>query len=243
MFGWLSRKAKKNCGPLPGPAAPDGDLYVIGDIHGCSNLLDRLLEKLGTQTQIICVGDLVDRGEQSATVLRTLFQRKDIICLQGNHEAMMLSFIENPEKAGSRWLRYGGLQTLASFGVSGVSEAAGPKVMSAARDDLVAKMGDDLLNWLVNLPSSYTSGNIAVVHAGADPMMPIESQSPKTLAWGHPDFGKVARPDQLWVIYGHVIHSDPQIENGCVAIDTGAYATGTLTAAHVRDGEFDFITA
>jgi len=75
----------------------------------------------------VFVGDYVDRGENSADVLRTLFALKDdrkVVCLIGNHEDMMLGFIDDPEKKGARWLRYGGLQTLASFGIGGVTSSS-----------------------------------------------------------------------------------------------------------------------
>ena len=73
------------------------------------------------------VGDYVDRGEDSAGVLRTLFARRDdpkLICLTGNHEEMLLSFLDQPVEKGERWLRYGGMQTLASFGVGGVNPSS-----------------------------------------------------------------------------------------------------------------------
>lgn len=243
MFKWFSRKPAVDVGSPPESVQPAQPLAVIGDIHGRHDLLMRLLGTIDDTQTIICVGDYVDRGDESAAVLRALAARPDIICLLGNHEEMMLNFIDTPEKSGNRWMRYGGLQTIASFGVGGVHEGAGEEVMKQARDALVLAMGDDLIAWLRRLKKYHISGNVAVVHAGADPYIPIEDQSGHILIWGHPAFGTVARPDKMWVIHGHTIVGAPTITHGCVAIDTGAYATGTLTAVMVSSQGFDFKSA
>ena len=110
----------------------------------------------------------------------------------------------------------------------------------SARDQLVAGMGDFMLQWLKGLPSIWRSGNVAVVHAGANPLVPKESQSSAVLHWGHPDFSKRRRNDGVWVMHGHTIVNEPQIENGRIGIDTGAYATGRLTLAYVDAGGVTF---
>ena len=227
MFNWFSRKPRRDVGQPPETVSPATPFVVIGDIHGRNDLLQRVLAGLDDAHTVVCVGDYVDRGDESAAVLRTLAARPDITCLLGNHEAMMLDFIDAPENNGNRWMRYGGLQTVASFGISGVHENADTETMKATRDALVAAMGDDLIGWLRTLPTYFISGNVAVVHAGADP-------------YGHPDFGTVARPDKMWVIHGHTIVDTPMVTNGCIAIDTGAYATGRLTAVVVTDQGFAF---
>ncbi len=221
------------------PIAPDQPVVAVGDIHGRFDLIQKLPEKPG-DTQIICLGDMVDRGEQSAEVLRMLHAAPDVITLMGNHEQMMLKFIDNPEENGERWLRYGGLQTLASFGVSGITQRSTGSDLVRARDALFHAMGDDLVDWLANLPKYWTSGNVAFVHAGADPEIAIEEQENRTLLWGHENFGKVSRSDGIWVVHGHTIIDTPTIKNGVVSIDTGAYATDKLTAATIFQGEVEF---
>lgn len=240
MFNWFSRKPRRDVGQPPETVSPSAPFVVIGDIHGRNDLLQRVLAGLDDAHTVVCVGDYVDRGDESAAVLRSLAARPDITCLLGNHEAMMLDFIDAPEQTGNRWMRYGGLQTVASFGISGVHENADAEKMKATRDALVAAMGDDLIGWLRTLPTHFISGNVAVVHAGADPYAPINDQARRNLIWGHPDFGTVARPDKMWVIHGHTIVDTPMVTNGCIAIDTGAYATGRLTAVVVTDQGFAF---
>src|SRR6056297_3334458 len=105
-----------------GQPAPLIPLAAIGDIHGCADLLERLLSQLEPDLQVICVGDYIDRGDHSADVLHILHANADIICLKGNHEEMLLNFLEQPETYGRRWFRNGGLQTMASFGIAGLTE-------------------------------------------------------------------------------------------------------------------------
>ncbi len=226
--------------PFP-PVAPEKPFYAIGDIHGCSDLLRDAL-RLAKDKPVVCVGDYVDRGEHSDEVLQMLLARPDITCLSGNHEEMMLRFIQAPDIYGSRWLRYGGVQTLASFNVGGVDASSDATKMQEARDQLVEAMGPTLLDWMRALPTIWTSGNVAVVHAGADPCVAMEEQTPEVLRWGHPDFHKNLRQDGIWVLHGHTIVDAPQIAHGRIAIDTGAYATGRLTMAHVDAGGVTFKT-
>ena len=237
LSGLLNRLRNTFTMPDPKPAET---LCVIGDIHGRADLLAKALGAgLG---QIICVGDYVDRGENSAGVLRLLMARDDVVCLMGNHEEMMLKFIDDPERHGGRWLRYGGLQTLASFEVTGLTETSGGATLQQARDTLVGRMGPDMLAWLSTRPNVWLSGNIAVTHAGADPVRPIHDQQAGVLRWGHPDFGRTPRKDGVWVVHGHVIVEAPQIVNGRVNVDTGAYATGRLTMAQITRGDITFTT-
>jgi serine/threonine protein phosphatase 1 len=238
----LSKWFRLGSAPAPfAPLAPDQPFTAIGDIHGRADLLGRLLDN-PPDHQIICVGDYVDRGDDSADVLRLLHNRPDIICLSGNHEEMMLRFLEDPAIHGRRWLRFGGLQTLASFGIGTVTESSGANVMKVAAASLRDAMGESLLNWMLTMPNRWHSGNVAVVHAGADPAVAIHDQTVNDLHWGHENFEKIRRADDTWVVHGHTIVDTPTAQDGRIAIDTGAYATGRLTAAHIVDGTVSFQT-
>ena len=219
----------RSCAYVANPA-PDVPLVVIGDVHGCLELLLDLLAKIPAGAQVVLVGDYIDRGEDSAGVLRFLSARSDLICLCGNHEEMLLRFLVDPERNGPRWLRYGGLQTLESFRISHVARAADNVALVRCRDALVDAMGPELIAFVQRMPASFRSGNVFVSHAGADPMCPLDAQNRASLLWGHPDFPKHRRTDSQWVAYGHVIHTAPTIFRGSIALDTGAYATGRLSA-------------
>ena len=223
--------------PFSAPIHPDETLAVIGDLHGCSTLFDRLLTRLeheAPEARRIAVGDLVDRGEDSRGVLERVFQLSQddprFVTLLGNHEEMMLDFLDRPEEAGSRWLRYGGLQTCASFNVSGLRETSGPADLRSGAEALREKLGP-ILPWLRALPLMFQSGNIAVVHAGASPNRPLEHQQRSALLWGHPQFPTLDRADGRWIVHGHTIVPVVEAHRGRLGVDTGAYATGILSAA------------
>ena len=239
MFNRLfQRKAAKPEFPLP---VPDETFIVLGDIHGRADLLQRFLD-MEPSYPVVCVGDYIDRGDNSAEVLQILRSELNVTCISGNHEEMLLNFLKNPEQSGARWLRYGGLQTLASFGVAGVTESSRTDAIVKAAEQLQDAMGPDLIAWLGTLPSRWQSGNVAVVHAGADPSMDIADQSKSTLHWGHPDFDKSMRRDGVWIVHGHTIVDAPGTMDGRIAIDTGAYATGRLTAVLIEQGQTSFET-
>ena len=211
---------------------PDTPSVVFGDVHGCADLCQRLLEQ-NEGTQIVGVGDYIDRGPHSSEVLRLLSSREDVVCVAGNHEAMLLEFLEAPDGFGRRWLRYGGIDTLGSFNVKLVRYDAPAEDLVSARDALLAAMGDRVVSWLRSLPAFWQSGNVCVVHAGADPARPVGDQSAENLYWGHPMFRRNMRNDGLWVIYGHTIQTEVSVDKGKICVDTGAYRSGVLSAVYL----------
>ena len=225
--------------------APDGPLAVIGDVHGMAALFARMLDRLAReapQARVTCVGDLIDRGEHSAqTLLAAHALRHHVSVLLGNHEEMLLRFLDRPCREGPRWLRHGGLQTLASFGIGGLSQSAQGARLEAAALALRAALGPDVEAWMRGLPRFCRTGNIVVTHAGADPRAPIDAQSGQALTWGHPDFGRHSRSDGVWIAHGHRIVAEPMCQNGVISVDTGAFAGGGLSAAVIVPGEVHFL--
>ncbi|NCU21605.1 serine/threonine protein phosphatase, partial [Candidatus Falkowbacteria bacterium] len=137
------------------PLRPARPVLVIGDVHGCLPLLERMLARAGAahpKADLVLVGDLIDRGEQSAGVLRLVFERRgDLVVLLGNHEEMLLRFLEAPETEAARWFRNGGLQTMASFGIGPIGAAPDPDLCRNLRDRLRVALGADLEAWLRSL--------------------------------------------------------------------------------------------
>lgn len=240
--------------PDPTPEVP---VYAVGDIHGCADPLQRLLVAIdadaverGHRAEIVFVGDYIDRGEQSADVLRFLQMltgeyEGDVTCLMGNHERMMLDFLEDPLENGPRWLRYGGAQTIASFGLKlpGAGTATDGAQLVDLAFDLRAAMGEDLVRWLTRLPEWWNSGNVWIVHAGADPDLPMEEQYGRTLLWGTDAYRARPRDDGQWVVTGHTPVPAPGAAEGRIDVDTGAvYDGGRLTAAALSpDGAVRFL--
>lgn len=218
--------------------------YAIGDVHGCMAQMQEALEKvdIDIETQgienpaVVFLGDYVDRGPNSAQVLEFLFNLKlsegdDVVCLKGNHETMMVDFIDDPINRGNRWIKYGGLRTLASYDIEGIGEEPDKEQLYAAAEELADAMPDGMLEWLRHLPKHWASGNMHCVHAAMEPDVPIELQSEKTLLWGSEAFEKHDRTDGNWVIHGHTVVDSAHWERGRVALDTGCYFTGVLTVA------------
>ena len=224
--------------PLPRPDTP---ICVIGDLHGMAGLLDAMLALIAAQPQartarIVFTGDLIDRGPGSAAVLRAvraLCQSDPAhhICLMGNHERMLLDFLADPARHGKRWIAAGGGETLISYGLGARTHAATPAArFTALADALRAALPDGMLNWLGALPLFWQDGPLGVVHAGADPDLLLADQPAAALLWGHPLFHSTPRPDGLWIAHGHIIVPRVQIGQGRIAVDTGAYKTGRLSA-------------
>jgi len=245
----IFRNLWKKTTPFEAPLQPDATVAVIGDVHGQIRLLDRLFDQIARLPNephtVVLVGDYIDRGDQSAEVLTRLKALSDLgscIALRGNHEDMLLSFLDLPEENGSRWLQHGGLQTLASYRLTLASATPGPEELRVLAEDLTAKMGEELLTWLRGLKTHWQTGNVCVVHAAADPELSIPEQSKHALLWGHKEFRKKTRADGVWIVHGHTIVPSPVVEDGVISVDTGAYATGRLTAAIIAPERVDFLT-
>lgn len=227
------------------PPHPDTPVEIVGDLHGCAHLIDAL-PPAETGCPRIFVGDLVDRGPDSRGVVDRVRAHEEAghgTCLLGNHEAMMLGFLDDPVAKGQLWLRNGGMETLLSFGVSPDALRADGEVLLAARDAFRAALGAGTEAWLRARPLLWQSGNLVITHAGADPGVAIADQSARALLWGHPDFTRVQRQDGIWIARGHIIVDAPEAKSGRIAIDTGAFAAGRLSMARVTpDGEISFLT-
>ncbi|MFB9149026.1 metallophosphoesterase [Roseovarius ramblicola] len=228
------------------PLRPERSFVAIGDVHGRADLLreiDGLVSASCAEWPVVFLGDYVDRGEESREVLELLMsvpsdREPPVTCLMGNHERMLLDFLDRPEQAGPRWLRNGGLQTLAGFGIAPpMRERPGGEALCELRERLSQAMGGEMIAWLRARPLTWSSGNVWAVHAAADPDLPMAEQTADTLLWGHAAFHRQPRADGQWVVHGHTVVAEPQARAGRVAVDTGAYATGRLSAALItRDG-------
>jgi serine/threonine protein phosphatase 1 len=196
----------------------------------------------GRRPILIFLGDYVDRGPHSAKVLDALAWLKrrsdlELHLLKGNHEQALLAFLDAPQR-GAPWLGFGGAETLLSYGVEPPAGTDGPEAYLRARDELLERMPASHLKLLQDLELMVLVGDYAFVHAGVRPGQPLEAQAETDLLWirrgfvDHPGpFGKV-------IVHGHTWLSErPQVSEHRLGLDTGAYATGVLTAARLEDGE------
>lgn len=223
-------------------------VYAIGDIHGCYDLMKALLAEVaadaalcakGRRPVLVFLGDYVDRGPQSAQVVEALvwLQRRpdfDVRLLKGNHEQAMLDFIETPQRGGA-WLNFGGRATLESYGVLPPEPDAA--AMIQARDELMTLMPAAHLRLLERLELMLGVGDYAFVHAGVRPGAALADQDENDLLWIRQAFLEAPGPHEKIIVHGHTwLDERVQRHDHRIGIDTGAYATGVLTALRL-DGD------
>lgn len=205
---------------------------AIGDIHGCLTAFDTLLEMvaLAPGDRLITLGDYVDRGPHSKTVLDRLIALWDqglLVPLRGNHDEMM---VDGMREGQSRrlWLRFGGVQTLQSYG-------------HVPSDDLYPRIPRRHLEFLDQDCSDwYETQTHLYVHATMDPDLPPEEQSVDSLRWDRLGW-PIAHCSGKVLICGHTRQESglPLNLQTTICIDTGAYALGGwLTCLHVETGHY-----
>lgn len=235
--------------PEPQNRLPEGArnhrAYVVGDVHGKLDLLEELLEKIhidldrspAKKAVLVFVGDLIDRGPDSAGVIALLraYRRPGIsaIFLLGNHEEVMLRILDGDGSHVEQWLKFGGAQCLASYGLDpagleGMSEAEAVAAIRAA-------VPADHSRFLRGFADSLRFGDYLIVHAGIRPGVALEQQLQSDLRWIRHPFLTDDSDHGFIVVHGHTITEGIDEQSNRIGIDTGAYASGVLTAL-VIDG-------
>jgi serine/threonine protein phosphatase 1 len=246
----LSRLFSKNKA-RSAPRSTGGRLiYAIGDVHGRIDLLGPLLEDIAADARrsakdraprpvLIFLGDYVDRGPGSREVVETALALKrasdfEVRTLIGNHEETLLAFLDDP-MVGASWVEYGGAQTLASYGVHPPSSRADVEAWEGARTAFATAFPADHLAFLRGLELHASYGDYVFVHAGVRPGVPFERQDPRDLLWIRQEFLDVDHGLGKVVVHGHTPEVEPYMGRHRIGIDTGAYATGVLTALKLQD--------
>jgi len=240
-FGLARLFGRDRSAPVPATLAPDRRVYAIGDIHGRRDLLDALLDQVraddaargkdGIDTSVVLLGDLIDRGPESAGVVRRAMAGIDwgtLIVLKGNHEAAMIDGLDTDRDMLRLWLEQGGDAALASWGVDEdvIRDAPLDALVTAAHAAIPAAE----LAWLAARPLSYRCGDYYFVHAGIRPGVPLDEQTPRDAMWIRDSFLTSTRDHGVMVVHGHTRTIDVEQPGNRIGIDTGAYATGRLTA-------------
>lgn len=201
-------------------------LFAIGDIHGCDVALDTLLKTLapGADDTIVVLGDVVDRGAGSKRAVDRLLSLRDecrLILLQGNHEQMMLEALRDGLGAED-WLRFGGMETLLSYG-------GDPRKVPPEHLDFMAS----------GLPYWETESEL-FIHANLQPGVPLEQQLAEWLRWTHLKGIEQPHPSGKRVICGHTPQrsGEPLVLPGWVCIDTFACGGGWLTGLNVATNDY-----
>lgn len=234
---------------------PDGKIaYAIGDIHGSVGLLHAMLDMIierhladdtAIKPNIVFLGDYVDKGDDPKGVVDALIQRsKDQrftwIFLKGNHEDALLTFLKYPE-FGPQWLQFGGAPTLLSYGVNPPTARAEPEIWVETAEAFLGSIPSDHIEFYQNLGLAYRLGGYFFVHAGIRPGKPIESQKDQDLLWIRSEFLEDRRALPVVVVHGHSPDMEPYSDHRRIGVDTGAYATGRLTAVRLEDDRVDWL--
>ncbi|MDZ5454251.1 metallophosphoesterase family protein [Labrys sp. ZIDIC5] len=230
---------------------PGTRIYAVGDIHGRRDLLlrmeQRILADLGggiTEPLVVFLGDYVDRGAESAGVIEYLSSRRfgvAIKALRGNHEDLLLSFLDDPSVL-DRWRRLGGLETLHSYGVD-VSEALRGRGYRQAREQFAAKLPGAHRRFLEELPLNHDCGDYFFCHAGVKPRVGLDRQADEDLLWIRDEFLKFGGSFGKIVVHGHSPVSEPEMHANRINVDTGAFATSRLTAVVLEGADRRFLSA
>lgn len=231
---------------------PEGTLvYAIGDVHGRFDLLAEMHARIAGEImrvrpadwRIVHLGDYVDRGPESKEVIEFLTRQiaadGRILALAGNHDTGFLDFLARPEPDGLFAL-YGGVQTAQSYGVE--LDLHGMDGFMASCRALAAAVPANHRDFLGSLPFSTALGDFFFCHAGVRPGVALAAQDPQDLIWIRGDFHRHRELFPKVVVHGHTPVAEPEILPNRVNIDTGAFASGRLTALVIDGAEKRLLT-
>ena len=205
-------------------------MYAIPDLHGRLDLLQAALVAIREQDptaqserRIVTLGDYVDRGPESRGVIEYLMDRPEIRALRGNHEDMLLGFLDGEYSIGD-YLTNGGGATLLSYGQK-LGERPDPGVVPPEHRV-----------WLRTLPYMHVTPTHVFVHAGVDPAVPLDQQTVTSMTWRlyrfwetwHHGVDEHGNELRRHVVHGHHAHRQPEMYEGRTNLDTDSWSTGRL---------------
>lgn len=234
---------------------PDVAAYIVGDVLGQSQALEGILARIDAHIgdsgardpHLIFLGNyLHPNGGAIASHGRATLARlmelqaefpQNVICLMGAQERMLLDALDDPQSRMARWLRAGAGRFLAEFALSG-EEA--PQTIA---EQITASLGQEVIDWIARLPLYWQSGNLAALHAGADPHHPITAQKPRILLWGHPEFDLRPRKDGIWIAHGHSRCDGLAARDGRIGLNLAVDQTRHLAAVALTPaGDITFLS-
>lgn len=250
MLGFFRKRQSE---AIAARSVPEGQrVYAVGDIHGCRDLLEDLLAEIAAddrargdaQTQIVFLGDLVDRGPDSAGVIDRLIDlaavHDNVRFILGNHEEIFLRALDGDIDSLRLFGRIGGRETILSYGVSAqdYERTDYPELLALMQ----ARVPQRHIDFLKSFEDRIEIGDYLFVHAGLRPGTAIESQRQSDMRWIRStflesdwEFGKI-------VVHGHSISDEVVVRPNRIGIDTGAYDTGRLTAIGLQGFDRWFLT-
>ncbi len=246
-------------------SVPEGELvYAVGDVHGRADLLSALLAQieddaartvrernlaLGAEAAplkktLVFIGDFVDRGHDSKGAVETLLhglpEGFTAHFIKGNHEKMMLDFLDVPDGL-ELWRVNGGEETMRSYGVDvdKLSRTGAPP--QKWHKAFVKHLPQDHRDFFETLELHVPLGDYLFVHAGVRPGVPLEAQDERDALWIRHEFLEAADPFGKTIVHGHTPELQPVVKPNRIGIDTGAVFTGALTALRLEGDTVRFL--
>jgi serine/threonine protein phosphatase 1 len=251
---WSSYPPPDGMSPPAARTPPGTVVYAIGDIHGCSDLLACIQRGIAldirmrpaTRRVVVYLGDYISRGPDTRRTLDLVLDWRpdgvEIVTLKGNHEQLVLRFLDGDLKAGRHWLAYGGLEAAAHYGIGIAPDAVDdPATLPRLQQQLVAALPQPHLRLLQRLTLHRSEGGYLFVHAGIAPGVALHEQNPRDLIWIRQRFLQSPRDHGAVVVHGHCISAEPQVRHNRIGIDTGAYQSGVLTCLVLDGAERAFL--
>lgn len=257
-------------------------IYAIGDVHGRSDLLRKIIagilidskSRKASRRVLVFLGDYVNRGTDNRAVVEIALDPGlagfEVVTLKGNNEDLLLRFLDGDAAVGAHWLDYGGLDTMAHYGLA----VAHPRSRDAAALEELRQRSDALADYGVNtagprapeqamleelrhrfaallprhhadffrsLRVAHREGDYYFVHAGILPGVALEEQTDLDRMWIRNRFLDSDLDHGVVVVHGHSISPEPQVRHNRIGIDTGAYRTGVLTCLVLEGAARSFL--
>lgn len=221
---------------------PKGErIYAIGDIHGCLDELEQLLDLIKKDLKknpvkthhIVFLGDYFDRGPDSAGVINRLIKLQtkeaNVICLKGNHEDKFIEFLNDPVRMAPGFFTYGGIETVQSYGIKNkLLEDPLPNAQKI-KDKLFSSLSQKQIEFLLDLKYSISIGDYFFCHAGIRPGVKLKDQSPQDLMWIRQEFLGHTELHKKIIVHGHTPHFEPEVMANRINVDTKCYDSGILS--------------
>jgi len=211
-------------------------VFAVGDIHGCKELLNIIHNKIIEASKnkegeklLIYLGDYIDRGSKVKETIDTIinFKPKDFKCvfLRGNHDQMLLDFVNNKQNSLGTWLYNNGIATLKSYCGSTIANKLNNSSSreQSIRETLIKSLPSSHLKFFNDLQFSYIWKDYFFVHAGIDPNRPLDNQRKIDMIWTRaPEFLASDQYFEKMIVHGHTPNEIVEEKSNRINLDTGA---------------------
>ena len=177
--------------------------FVVGDIHGKAQMLEEIMTEWDGKAQLVFLGDLIDRGEnskRSIEIVKDYVDHHGAVCLSGNHEYMFLAWLDNPEERYDHYRRNGGDTTINSL----LGRPLDAPVDGVADAQAIESTVPELVAFIRSLPFDYETETYYFVHAGVD--LSLENwreTSDYQKVWIRKPFHEAENHTGKWIVFGH----------------------------------------